>query len=228
MFDRFLRVVGRENYVKMQQTHVLLIGVGGVGGYALEALVRSGIGFITILDFDTIELTNLNRQIITTQQNIGLLKAEEAKKRAESINSECQVSVITKRLLEDEITVDFLSSYDYILDACDDTKVKEKLIQVCFDHHIPLISCMGTGNRIQPQMLEITTLKKTVNDPLAKRIRNELRKINEKYLNTPVVWSRELPIRDGEGLGTVCPVPMAAGSLLASFVIQEILKNEIL
>lgn len=224
MFERLIRVIGNEGIQKLESAHVCIVGIGGVGGYALEALARSGIGSITIMDFDVIELTNLNRQIIATQDNIGNLKVLEAKKRIQDIAPMCKVQVYSKQLMKEDITVDFVKAYDFIIDACDDVFVKVALIQTCLESDVPFISCMGTGNRLHPEMLEVTTLQKTMNDPLAKKIRNILRKEQKSDLQIPVVWSREIP-QKCEGLGTVCPVPMAAGSLLASYVIQKLLKK---
>lgn len=225
MFNRLVRLVGEEKFQCIQHAHIFLLGLGGVGGYTLEALVRSGVGFITICDFDTIEESNINRQILATLKNIGNSKVEEAKQRMQSINPNCNISVISKRWnFEDCKAYDF-SHYDFVIDACDDVLLKAELINQCNQRKIPLITCMGTGNRMHPEMLEISILKKTMNDPLAKRVRQELRKVNPDALNVPVVWSKEKTISSLQ-IGTICPVPMVAGSLLASYVLNQILATE--
>ena len=225
MFDRLLNVIGKDNYELLRSKKILLVGIGGVGGYALECLVRSGIEQITIADFDTIEITNLNRQIISTQHNINCLKVDEAKKRAESINSNIDIKIYAEKLTSVNIE-DFLSdNYDYIIDACDDVSLKCEMIKIASKRRLNIISCMGTGNRLHPENCQISKLKNTQNDPLAKKMRYILGKEDKKYLETFVVWSSEIPKRV-EKLGTVCPVPMAAGSILAGFVINSIIKEQ--
>lgn len=225
MFERMVRILGEENLNRLEKAKILLIGVGGVGGYTLECLVRSGFEHITICDYDTIELSNLNRQVIANSDNVGKLKVEEAKKRALSINPNCSLTLIKEKLDCEKLEEIFQSSYDFVIDACDDLKFKADLIAFTIEKNIPIITCMGTGNRMCPEMLQITTLKKTKNDPLAKRMRNLLRKMNADYLKVPVVYSEELPKHVGK-VGTICSVPMAAGSLLASYVIRQIIKND--
>lgn len=222
MFDRLITVIGKDKFDFLRKCRILIIGVGGVGGYALEALVRSGVENISIADYDIIELSNINRQIISLKANVGCLKVEEAKKRANSICPNCNVEVLPKRLSEEDLFL--LNSYDYILDACDDVSFKVLLIKYCYQNNIKLISCMGTGNRLHPEKLQITLLKKTENDPLAKKIRTILRKEDPKLLNVSVVWSSECPV-SSRLIGTMCSVPMSAGSLMASFVVQDVLKK---
>jgi tRNA A37 threonylcarbamoyladenosine dehydratase len=223
MFERLIRVIGKEKFDVLQQKRILIIGVGGVGGYALEALVRSGIEHITLCDGDVLELTNLNRQIIAMQSNVGESKVEEAAKRALLINPSCVIQKEMKKLKKEEVGILLQNRYDYVIDACDDVEIKIQLIKSCLEIKTPIISCMGTGNRIHPEELTITTLNKTFHDPLAKKIRYLLRKDMKETLDIPVVWSREEPLTSSL-LGTVCPVPMSAGSLLASFVIQNLVK----
>ncbi|MCI8575727.1 MAG: tRNA threonylcarbamoyladenosine dehydratase [Bacilli bacterium] len=225
MFERLIRIIGQKNFECLQQQKILLVGVGGVGGYALEALVRSGIRYITIVDGDHIEETNLNRQIIATQTNIGCDKVMEARKRALLINPSCVIESKLDKLKKEEVSVLLQEGFDYVIDACDDINVKVELIKVCHQQNIKIVSCMGTGNRIFPEELMITALKHTKNDPLAKKIRSILNKENVSFLDVDVVWSRELPVKTSL-LGTVCSVPMSAGSLLASYVIRDVLKQE--
>ncbi|MCI8467323.1 MAG: tRNA threonylcarbamoyladenosine dehydratase [Bacilli bacterium] len=223
MFERMIRIIGEEKFQLIQRKKVLLIGVGGVGGYALEALVRSGIQNITIADFDFIEETNINRQIIANSSNIGKSKVEEAKSRVSMINPQCKLDIITEKIKREDVS-ELVQGYDYVVDACDDVLLKVSLIQVCFQKQIKIISCMGTGNRFHPEELAISTLRKTMQDPLAKKIRSLVRKEMEVALDVPVVWSKEQPV-SSPLLGTFCPVPMSAGSLLASFVIQSMINQ---
>lgn len=221
MNERILDLLGEEKFQKIQNCSVLLIGLGGVGGYAFEALIRSGFKNITIVDFDKFEESNLNRQIYALQQTIGKSKCEVALQRTHDINPNAQIKFFEEKLTEEKITNDFINDYDYIIDACDDGTVKIALIKVCGIAKKKLISCMGTANRTHPELLEITTLEKTANDPLAKKIRSAFK--NSSFLKTKVVWSREVPIKQKK-LGTICSVPMSAGSLLASFVINDLVN----
>lgn len=223
MFERLIRVIGMDSFEKLQNSNILLVGVGGVGGYAFEALVRSGIGHITVIDYDVIEESNINRQIIATLSTIGKMKVDVIKERGLLINSNCDIRTISKKLDSNSITELPLSEYDFIIDACDDTLVKKSLIVGSFNANIPIISCMGTGNRTHPELLKIQKLSNTKNDPLAKKMRSLLSKEDKKYLSAMVLCSEELPIKT-DALGTVCPVPMAAGSILASYVIQSLIN----
>ena len=219
MFERLERILKEEEFQRLKKIHILLIGIGGVGGYTFEALIRSGIENITIIDYDRFDITNMNRQILCTTDSLQKKKVEQAYQRAKLINEKAKVIPIEKQLKKEEITKEFLQKYDYIIDACDDVDVKVRLIEVCSSNDLTIISCMGTGNRFHPEMLKITSLNKTKNDPLARKIRQKLNK-NTKALNTPVLWSEELPIK-GKGLGTFCPVPMSAGAILASYIIKK-------
>lgn len=225
MFDRIIRMIGKESFHDLQQARILIVGIGGVGGYALESLVRSGIKHITICDYDVIEESNINRQIIAHSNNIGKLKISEALKRMKEINPECEI-VMNDRKLTPELLKDvFEYSFDFVIDACDDTILKSELICYAMDHGISIISCMGTGNRLHPEKFEIKQLDKTMNDPLAKKMRNLLRKKGGKYLEVMVVCSNEVPLKNNT-LGTLCPVPMTAGALLSSYVLQKLLENK--
>ena len=225
MFDRLIRLIGQDGFLNLQKKRVLLVGVGGVGGYVLESLVRSGILHITICDFDRFEETNINRQILATSVNLGNLKVEEASLRARIINPNCQITANSKKIEAQNISRLEVSSFDYVIDACDDINVKVALILECRKKMVPIISCMGTGNRIYPECLEIGKLKDTQNDPLARKLRSTLRKIDPESLNVMVVYSRELPLKT-EFLGTVCSVPMVAGALLSSYVINLWLEEK--
>lgn len=223
MEERIIELIGKEKFAKIEKTKILLIGLGGVGGYAFESLVRSGFKRITVADFDTFEKTNMNRQIYATEDSLNQNKCIVAQKRALKINPTCQITTLTEKIIPEQITEKFLEYFDYILDACDDVLVKVALIKACKNAKKKLISCMGTANRTHPELLSITTLEKTTNDPLAKKLRDVFKKTS--YLKTKVVWSSEVPVKQKK-LGTLCPVPMSAGSLLCSYILNEILKEE--
>ena len=223
-FDRIINLIDEAKFNKLKKIKVLLVGCGGVGGYALETLVRSGIENIDIIDFDKIDITNLNRQIITNLSNINLLKVEEAKKRALSINEKVIINTYPTFLDKDNIKEILSNNYDYIIDACDSISTKIELILNKEIYNYKLISCMGTAKKIDATKLSITTLEKTSYDPLAKVIRKKLKelKYNKKV---HVISSTEEPIKC-ENLGSLMMVPATAGILCATFIINDIIKNK--
>lgn len=223
MFDRLITLVGENNYNIIKSKKVLLVGVGGVGSYALEALVRNGFTNITIIDYDRIDITNLNRQIITTSNNIGHSKVIEGILRAKNINPNILIDGIEKRLTTDNIKEILNLNYNYIIDACDDVNIKFALIENSLHYDYKLISSMGTAKKLDPTKLCITTLDKTNNDPLAKILRKKVRdaKINKKIY---VVSSNEVPV-DIKELGTANLVPSVAGILCVSYIINDILNG---
>jgi len=222
MYDRILKLINEEQLKKIKEAKILLIGIGGVGGYVLESLIRSGLKNITVIDEDIIEESNLNRQILATRTNLQKPKVECAKERGSEITEDCVITPIYKRLTEEEINLELVNPYDYIIDACDTVSVKIALIRLCTKEKKKLISSMGTANKLHPEMLEIKNLKDTSADPLARVLRSTFK--NEKEcLKTKVVCSKEIPKKQKE-LGTLVPVPMAAGALLASYVINDLIS----
>lgn len=225
MFDRFIKIINEENFNKIKNLNILIIGIGGVGGYALEALVRSGVEDITIVDGDIVEKTNLNRQLIALNSTINQEKVAVAKERCLDINPNIKINTIKQFIDKNNIDELFENNYDYIIDACDTITTKVLLIKKAQELNIKIISCMGTGNRIDPTKLEITTLNKTNNDPLA-RVMRRLLKENNLKLNVPVICSSEdaIKIKDRTP-GSSALVPSVAGIYIASFIINDILKN---
>lgn len=221
---RLESLVGSENIEKIKSTNILILGLGGVGGYTLESLIRCGIENITIVDGDTIKESNINRQIIVTSKNIGKYKTREWKKRIKNINKNAVVNIINTYITEENIECLFGQNYDYIIDACDTTKVKIKLIKECAKRNIKLVSSMGTANKMDPTKLKITTLDKTETDPLAKKIRHELSKEKEIMKNVVVVTSDEKPINNSI-LGSTAFVPATAGLYITSYIINDISNN---
>ena len=204
---------------------VLIIGLGGVGSYAVEALVRSGISNLIIVDNDTISLTNLNRQLMTYHHNIGNFKTDEIEKRILSINSNANITKITEFINLDNIYKLFDYEIDYVVDACDTLIVKQELIRICKRKNIKLISSMGTGNKMDPSRLKIIDIRKTNYDPIAKKIRKMVKdeKINGKIM---VVCSDEVPkVKIDKEIPSNSFVPATAGLLCASFVINDIVGD---
>lgn len=192
MFQRTELLIGKENLNKLQHSHVIVFGVGGVGGFAIEALVRSGVGEISIVDFDTVDLTNLNRQIIATQDSIGKLKTSVMRDRLLSINPNVIVHEFPEKFSMENSGLFFKDKkYDYIVDAIDLVTSKLALAEIAKNLSIPIISSMGTGNKIEPTMLEVADINKTSVCPLARVMRKELKNRGIKKLK--VVYSKELP-----------------------------------
>ncbi len=222
MFERMISLVGEEVFEIIQEKKVLLIGLGGVGSYALEALVRNGFMKVTVVDYDKIELSNVNRQLMTDSTNIGHSKVIESLLRAKRINPTIEIDGIEKKITNENIEDILNMGFDYVIDACDDISVKFLLMEKTIHYSYTLISCMGTAKKMDPTKLEITTLEKTANDPLARILR---KKVKSAALNKKihVVSSRELPLKT-ESLGSNNLVPSVAGLLTVSFIIQDILK----
>ena len=224
MFDRLIPLIGTTNLEKIKNTKILLVGIGGVGGFTLEALVRTGFLNITIIDGDIIEESNLNRQIITNQENIGNLKVEEAINRYTSINK-VNIKAIDVMLTKDNFKEYINEYYDYIIDACDDLTIKVELVRYARKNNIKIISALGTGKKLNSAYLEITTLAKTENDPLARKFRSMIRQANLD-LNIPVVFSKEASINTNNVIGSAIFVPAVAGLYLANYVFLDILKPQ--
>ena len=221
--DRLESLIGKENLNKLQNIKIAIVGIGGVGGYVLEGLVRSGVMNITLIDGDKIDSTNLNRQIISTSNNIGELKINEAAKRALQINPDVIVNkfsiFLTKENIQDIIDNDF----DYVIDACDDVDVKIELIKFCYKNNIKIFSSMGTAKKLDGTKFKIDTLNNTKYCPLAKKIRKSLSLDEQKY--TTVVYSEEVQ-KDINVLGSISYVPAIAGLLICNAIINDIIKIE--
>lgn len=221
MFDR-LELMLNDKIELIKSKTILVIGIGGVGGYALEALVRSGLGKVIIVDNDTVDITNLNRQIISLQSNIGKYKVDVAEARIKDINPNCEVVKINKFLNKENVYDLFNMKIDYIVDACDTMEVKKELIKIAVSKNIKIISSMGTGNKMNPSKLEVIDIRKTSYDPIAKILRKFVKdeKIKNKIM---VVCSKEEPIKNSTNIiGSNAFVPGTAGLLIASYVINDI------
>lgn len=222
MFERLITLIGEDNVNKLKKANVLIVGLGGVGGYALETLVRSGIYNLTIVDGDIVELSNLNRQIISKRDVIGRPKALVAQARTLEINPDVNLKVINQFIREDNFSLLNIDSFDYVIDACDDLNLKMLLIENADKYK--LISSMGTANKMDMTRFKITTIDKTSYDPLAKIIR---KKIKEEKIRTKfkVVSSDEKVMKNGTKLGTIAYMPAVSGLLCASYVINDIIDN---
>ena len=212
MFDRLISLIGEDNFNKIQKKSILVLGCGGVGGYVIEGLIRSGITNITVIDYDVIDETNLNRQIIALHSTIGQEKVEVIKKRALDINPNVNINAINGKILPNKIEGLELLKYDYVVDAIDDVKVKVELIKYALSNNVNLITSTGTAKKLHPECLSITTLDKTSGDALA----------NLKHIR--VLASDESSIIKGSTLGSSAFVPSTGGLLIASHIINDIIK----
>ena len=225
IFEREAIVIGTSNLEKLKKARVCVFGVGGVGGFAVEALVRAGIGNIDVVDNDIVVPSNLNRQIIATLNTLGQSKVDVIESRIKSINSDC---IVNKFNLFYEPNMDFdFNKYDYVVDCIDSLKSKFDLILRCKKNNIKIISSMGMGNKINPLDIEVSDIFKTSVDPIAKKLRKYLK---DNHINSlKVVYSKEVPLKmiETKTTGSVSFVPSVAGLVIASEVIKDIcgIKN---
>lgn len=222
-----LELLIKEKINLLKEKKILIIGLGGVGGYALETLVRSGISNIIIVDGDIVEKTNINRQIIALNSTIGMYKVDACLERIKDINPNIKVKVINKYINEDNIDLLFEDKIDYLIDACDTMCVKELIIKNCLDKNIKLISCMGTGNKLNPLKFKIMDLRDTNYDPIAKRLRKYLKTLNTNKKVYVVSSDEEIIVKDSKTIPSISFVPAQAGILLSSYVINDILKGDL-
>ncbi|MBR4236119.1 MAG: tRNA threonylcarbamoyladenosine dehydratase [Clostridia bacterium] len=217
--DRTEMLLGEDALNVFRRAHVALFGLGGVGGGVLEALARAGVGQLTLIDGDVIDETNLNRQLISVRGNIGMPKAEAARQRVLAINPECRVDAL--RLFysaENADELDF-SRFDYAADCIDTVASKLLIIEKAYAAGVPVISCMGTGNKLDPSAFAIDDISKTSVCPLARVMRRELRE--RGITQVKVLYSRELPVKTGTRRpGSVSFVPPAAGFMIAGEILR--------
>lgn len=231
IFDRTSLLLGNETLEKLKNTHVAIFGIGGVGGYVLEGIVRSGVGEITIVDNDTVSPSNINRQIIALHSTIGEKKVDVAERRIKDINPLCIVHKYDTFFLPGMECVIPFSSFSYIVDAIDTVSGKIALVEEANRLNIPIISSMGAGNKLNPTLFSITDLFSTHTDPLSRVMRRELKKRGIKKLK--VVWSSEKPkeIESPSSMekkripGSVSFVPSVAGLIIASAIIEDLSKE---
>ncbi len=234
-FSRTELVLGKKAMERLSRARVAVFGLGGVGGNAVEAIVRSGVGQVDIIDNDTFSITNINRQLFATMKSVGRYKVDVAEERLLDINPECIIRKYrTFYLPETAAEFDF-SQYDYIVDAVDTVTAKLNLITEAYRAERPIISAMGCGNKVDPGLLEVTDIYKTKVDPLSRIMRQECRKRGIKHLK--VVFSKEEPLRPVGQVpeeeknpgrrdvpGSTAFVPTAAGLLIASEVIRDLVE----
>lgn len=235
-YSRTESLIGTEGLKKLAGSHVIVFGIGGVGSYVVEALARCGVGTLTLVDNDEVAVTNINRQLIALRSTVGMLKTEVAKRRINDIDPEIVVHTYNTFYGPETKDLFQIEQYDYVVDAIDTVTSKLTLIEECYRKGIRIISCMGTGNKLDPSKFEIADINKTNTCPLAKAVRTELRKRGIKKCK--VLFSKELPVKslkasgetkgstDRPVPGSISFVPSAAGLLIAGEVVRELIGGE--
>ncbi len=233
-FSRTELLIGKENIEKLRNAHAAVFGIGGVGGYAAEVLARSGVGEISLFDCDTVDVTNINRQIHALDSTVNELKTEAAKKRILDINPDCKINLHSNLLTAENIH-DSFTDFKYAIDAIDTVSAKVELIFELYSEEITFISSMGSANKLDPSKVEITDISKTHNCPLARIIRKKLKEKN-LFKDVPVVFSAELnytstailhernEITGKRPQGTISYMPPVFGLFAASYIIRKIIE----
>ena len=223
IFARSIGLLGEDNFNKLQDKVIAVFGLGGVGGTALEALARTGFQHFIIIDFDKVDVSNLNRQILYTSKDIGRDKVDAAKERLLAINPDIDVKVFKGKAQE----FDFNQKLDFVVDAIDDVEGKLYILQKCKENNIQTIMSLGMANRFNPEQVRVMKLNQTSNDPLAKKIRYLVKHNEIDIKDVMVVISEELPQKNQEKLYSTMMVPSSAGLTIAKYILNRIIiSNE--
>jgi tRNA A37 threonylcarbamoyladenosine dehydratase len=226
-FNRLENLIGHDKLELLKGKKVVVFGLGGVGSFAAEALVRSGIGHLVIVDYDQVDLTNINRQLIALESTLGMQKTKVFAERARQINPDIHVEIVNQRVDDVNAREILDGDIDFVLDCIDDVEGKIAIINVCHKEEIPVILSMGFANKFHPEMIQIAMLKNTSVCPLAKAMRKKVRE-HGLSLNIPCVYSLEKPqaVLDKSILGSTAFCPSSAGLVMASYVINQIIGKE--
>ena len=225
--ERTVALIGQENFDRLASKNIIVFGCGGVGGYVIEMLARTGIGSLCLVDFDAVAESNINRQIIALYDTVGQYKTECFAKRIEKINKSCKVQTFNEKLSAENIDKFDLKQFDYVVDCIDDVKAKVELIKYCEKNKIKLISSMGAGNRFDMPNFVVGDIFDTKNDGLAKAVRTRLKK--EGIKKAKVAWTASLPNKvddDSSVVGSIAYYPAMCGITIASYVINELIKQK--
>lgn len=222
-YSRTERILGKENIEKLKESRIAVFGIGGVGGFVVEALARAGIGHITIIDFDKVDITNINRQIIALNSTLGRRKIDVFEARLKDINKEIDILKVDDFISESTGNIIDFASYDYIVDAIDYVKGKIRIIELAKEHRVKIISSMGMGNKLDPLKIEVADISKTAVCPLAKAMRKSLK--DKKIKDVKVVFSREEPKKKISPPGSLSFVPSVAGLIIAKEVVLDLVDT---
>ena len=221
--DKSIQLLGEENVKSLGNRTVLVVGLGGVGGTALEALVRSGIRNFVLIDFDVVDITNLNRQVLYTKEDVGRNKVDAAKDRLFKINDQLKIKTFNTKIEENTLNELELGNVDFIIDAIDYIPGKLHIIEYSLKNKIPFVTSLGMGNRLNPEDVCLTKLNKTENDPLAKKLRYEVKQKGLDLKEVNVVFSKEIPLIKSPKPASMMMVPSTAGLIIAKYVLSTIL-----
>ncbi len=222
-FNREKALIGQERFDKIKKSKIILFGVGGVGGFVAEFLVRAGVENLTIVDFDIIDETNLNRQIIALESTVGKTKVDVLKNRLTEINSSATINSVAKKITTENILEFNLDKYSYVVDCIDDIKAKFNLIKYCYQNNIKCISALGAGNKFSVPNYVVCDIFKTEYDAIGKKLRKYCRENCIKKYN--VVYSKVESVKVQDVIGSISYHPPACASVLSGFVINEIIKE---
>lgn len=225
-FQRTARIIGEDGVELLARKTAAVFGLGGVGSYAAEALARAGVGHLIFIDKDRVDASNVNRQLVADISTLGRLKADVMAERALRVNPDCDVKVLPVYYRPDDTSFIENLHADFIIDAIDDVPAKISIVCECDRLHIPVISSMGTGNRLRPEMLEITDIYKTSVCHLARKIRKILKE--KKIRHLPVVYSKEVPCKivgEDHVPGSVSFVPPVSGMMMAGYAVRKLLEG---
>ena len=222
--DRTEKLIGSDALEILKKSKVAVFGLGGVGSFTAEALVRAGVGSISIIDHDTVNITNINRQLIALKSTVGRQKTEVLAKRLKDINEDVEVDIFDFFFLPENSSKIEFRGFDYVCDCVDTVTAKLEIIRKAKEADVPVISCMGTGNKLNPSMFEITDIEKTSVCPLAKVMRKECK--DRDYRNVKVLYSKEQPVNVGDRTpASISFVPSVAGLMIAGEVINDLIKR---
>ena len=222
--ERSKQLLGEDKIESLKDKTILVIGIGGVGGTAIEALGRSGFKKFVIIDSDKVDVTNLNRQILFTNEDIGKSKVEVAKKRLLSISNDLEIETIETKVEEGSLEKLSIGKVDFIVDAIDFVEGKLAIYEYALANKIPFVSSLGMGNRLDPEKVFVTRLNKTENDPLAKKIRYLAKQKGMDFKEIPVVFSKEIPLIKSPKPTSMMMVPSTAGLIIAKYVLSTVLQ----
>ena len=222
--DRTEKLIGSDALEILKKSKVAVFGLGGVGSFTAEALVRAGVGSISIIDHDTVNITNINRQLIALNSTVGRQKTEVLEKRLKDINEDVEVDIFDFFFLPENSSKIEFRGFDYVCDCVDTVTAKLEIIRKAKEADVPVISCMGTGNKLNPSLFEITDIEKTSVCPLAKVMRKECK--DRDYRNVKVLYSKEQPVNVGDRTpASISFVPSVAGLMIAGEVINDLIKR---
>ncbi len=222
-WDRTEKLIGKDAVNKLSDCTVAVFGLGGVGGYVTEALARAGVGHLILVDHDTVNETNINRQIIALHSTVGMKKTDAFWRRCKDINPDLKISLYDCFFLPENSDIIDFSEIDFVADCVDTVTAKLEIIKKCKEADVPIISSMGTGNKLRPEMFEIADISKTSVCPLAKVMRKECK--DRGYKNVKVLYSKEEPVRTGVRTpASISFVPSSAGLMIAGEIVRELIK----